>query len=339
MKGLKNFDFFQKISVDNVTQPTIVGSLISLTAISMIIFLILRETLSYITPSIKKDTIIYQDPNQKDKIHVNFGIKFPHLTCELVSVDQEDSVGNHRMDIHDTLRKIKIDATGTPLPGQENQIQNGRFIDPERAFKSIEQNEGCWVEGHVPISKVPGDIHVSFHGHADLFMLIRTVRQDLNAKIAMNHRFTKLNFGDADLTDDVFGRFGFDEHNAFNSVDNMPNFGNVLASKSYDYYIKLIPHLFVDNIRGRTYHAYQYSLTARSKDYNPATDGMPIVMVHYDMSPLTMRLTLNSKSLSHTLTHICAIVGGVFVIFSILNRLILTFFDFSSKSSNVADSR
>ena len=79
MSMIRKFDFFQKISVDNVTQPTLVGSLLSLSAISLIFFLLIKEVLFFMTPSIRKESIVLQDKDQKTKIDVNLNIKFPNV--------------------------------------------------------------------------------------------------------------------------------------------------------------------------------------------------------------------------------------------------------------------
>jgi hypothetical protein len=328
MKGLKTFDFFQKISIDNVSQPSIIGAIISLSAISMIVFLLLREAYNFLTPTIQHDTIIYNDPRQTEKIHVGLELDFPNLPCELVSVDQEDMMGNHRLDIHDTLIKNRFTAEKGILP--DVGPNNYRHAPIGQLLKAIDNKEGCSVTGYVNISKVPGDVHISFHSHPHLFEHLKIHKPELLKTIGLNHRFKRLNFGDPNIDDDVLARFGFDESNTFDRLENLPNFANFIANKNFDYYLKLIPHLLVDEIRGIEYVAYQYSLTSRMKEFNLALDGMPVVVMQYDMSPITMKITLNHQPLAHTLTHVCAIVGGVFVIFSLLNRIILTFCSFAS---------
>ena len=57
---------------------------------------------------------------------------------------------------------------------------------------------------------------------------------------------------------------------------------------------------------------------------------MPMILVKYEFSPITMRVTLQGRDYLHFLTHICAIIGGVFVVFSILNSILTSIFDFES---------
>jgi hypothetical protein len=52
------------------------------------------------------------------------------------------------------------------------------------------------------------------------------------------------------------------------------------------------------------------------------TDENPIIMFNYDISPIAMMIKIKQKDFLHLITHLCAITGGVFVVFKILNRLL-----------------
>lgn len=101
-------DFFQKISMDNVTQPTLIGSFLSIFAIILMIYLLLRDIIDFYTTKTKKDAIVLQDKNQYEKIPLHLQLELPNLPCNLVSLDQEDTLRNHRLDISDTIKKYKL---------------------------------------------------------------------------------------------------------------------------------------------------------------------------------------------------------------------------------------
>jgi hypothetical protein len=110
------------------------------------------------------------------------------------------------------------------------------------------------------------------------------------------------------------------------NIFRCPNFEKEITDGkfyNFDYYIKLIPHLFVDEIYNKEYEAYSYSISYKSKIIE-GEEEMPIIMINYDMSPITMKITLHKKSLGKFSIHICAIFGGVFVMFSIINSLLLS---------------
>ena len=146
-------------------------------------------------------------------------------------------------------------------------------------------------------------------------------------KLSLSHGFSTLYFGDNEVKGELLRRFNLDEKTSFNRVTLMPDYRDKREKMNYDYFIKLIPHLFVDNIRGEKFTAYQYSVTSKTTEFNPNSEGMHTLTLHYDFTPISMKIVLERKSITHSLTHICAIVGGVYVLFSLLNRLILAFFD------------
>jgi len=323
MNTLRSLDFFQKISVDNITKPTLVGSLLSISAIGIIVFLLFREICDIFTPAITRDSHVIQDYDQHSKINVNLEMKFPNIPCNLISVDQEDSIGNHRMDITDSLVKEYIDKSGKLT--LYNRNTNG--ID---ALKdAIQNNKGCKIHGLIPISKVPGDIHISFHNYGYLYRQLQMESKELFDKLSMNHRLSSLTFGDVAYNYNLLTKFGYDSQSSksFNQDANLPSFENEIKRRNYDYFIKLIPHYFNDAISDSKKTGYQFSMTSRSREFDDTSEQMPIVIIHYDFSPISMVLNLESKSKLHFLTHVCAIVGGVYVIFSILNRFLVSFLD------------
>ena len=52
-------------------------------------------------------------------------------------------------------------------------------------------------------------------------------------------------------------------------------------------------------------------------------------IVKYEFSPVTMRVTIPKRDYLHFLKHVGTIVGGIFVVFSILNSFLVGLFYFS----------
>ena len=48
--GLENFDLF---TIDNATQPTLIGALLGLSAISIAFLLLIREVIDFYSPQVK----------------------------------------------------------------------------------------------------------------------------------------------------------------------------------------------------------------------------------------------------------------------------------------------
>lgn len=65
---------------------------------------------------------------------------------------------------------------------------------------------------------------------------------------------------------------------------------------------------------GRRIHTNQFSV---NEYYSPISKGhgqMPAVFLIYDLSPITVTVTDQRRSVFHFLVRICAVVGGVFAV-------------------------
>lgn len=92
--------------------------------------------------------------------------------------------------------------------------------------------------------------------------------------------------------------------------------------KDYFYFFKLVPHVFVDQIHQEYFTSYSYSLNHNSKASQVAAH--PSITMIYDFAPVNMRITKQERDLSRFLINLCAIIGGIFVIFGLINRFLLS---------------
>ena len=127
-----------------------------------------------------------------------------------------------------------------------------------------------------------------------------------------------------DTPEKVVKRFELDPNLFFRSFIDINTF-NDKEVLNYNYFIKIIPYMLVDENWGSTYYTYSFSLSSKSTQFNPHYDEMPIVTIRYEFSPIMMKVTHLKRDYLHFLTHVSAIVGGVFVVFSIINRIATNF--------------
>ena len=106
--SFKAFDFFQKVNLDNVTKPTLIGSLLSLSAISIMIFLFFRQLIDFYSYNTKTDSVVHQPQNVDDQISVNMELLFKSVPYNILSLDTVDIMNNHKGNISDTLQKKNI---------------------------------------------------------------------------------------------------------------------------------------------------------------------------------------------------------------------------------------
>ena len=311
--SFKAFDFFQKVTLDNVTKPTLIGSLLSLSAISIMVFLFFRQLIDFYSYHTKTDSVVHQPQNADDQISVNMELLFNSVPCNLLSLDTVDIMNNHKGDISDTLQKKKYYHSNRKIG--EKFLTNR---DVANLAKAVNNNEGCALVGKIKVNQVPGEYHISFHNYRGLWRDFNQKHRDLVSKIKLSHSFKSLSFGDTSQR--VVKRFELDPNLFFRNFENINTFAdNQLLN--YNYFVKIIPYMLVDENWGSTYYAYSFSLTSKSTPFDPNYDEMPIVTIRYEFSPIMMKVTHLKRDYLHFLTHVSAIIGGVFVVFSIINRL------------------
>lgn len=91
-------------------------------------------------------------------------------------------------------------------------------------------------------------------------------------------------------------------------------------AKSFEYYVKVVPMVY-EKLNGQKLDSFQYVANSNEIDGRYA---IPAIYFRYDMSPIVVKFTKRSKSFSHFLVQICAIIGGVFTVLGLLNSIVHT---------------
>ncbi|XP_034888858.1 uncharacterized protein [Populus alba] len=172
-----------------------------------------------------------------------------------------------------------------------------------------EEGEGCNINGSLEVNRVAGSFHFapwkSFHQTNFLIQDLLDLQKD---SYNTSHRINRLAFG-----------------------DNFPGVVNPLAGIQLmhdtpngvqQFFIKVVPTIYTD-IRGRTVHSNQYSVTEHFKksELTPL-DSLPGVYFFYDFSPIKVIFKEEHISFLHFMTSVCAIIGGIFTIAGIIDSFI-----------------
>ncbi|KAI8776979.1 endoplasmic reticulum-Golgi intermediate compartment protein 3 [Biomphalaria glabrata] len=91
----------------------------------------------------------------------------------------------------------------------------------------------------------------------------------------------------------------------------------------FQYFIKIVPTTYT-NVNRETLYTNQYSVTKHSKTTNSilGDSGLPGVFFSYELSPLMVKYTEKKRSFLHFLTEVCAIIGGIFTVASLIDSFI-----------------
>eukprot|EP00943_MAST-04B_sp_MAST-4B-sp1_P007112 g7112.t1 len=199
---------------------------------------------------------------------------------------------------------------------------------------SSRQGEGCNVEGHLQVNKVAGNIHIAL-GKS----------RSVNGRLIHQFSPNQLNHFDTSHTVNTLS-FGEPFPGQTNPLDTVSKSINIHKSKTgvYQYYIKVIPTLYT-KYNGVVLSSNQYSYTDKfvpvgegvpeeeetKKEHQPHRGhghrhasiirALPGVFFIYDMSPFQVRRTEESTSIFHFLVRLCAVLGGVFAVSRMIDRV------------------
>ncbi|KAM1030475.1 hypothetical protein EV1_033968 [Malus domestica] len=214
----------------------------------------------------------------------------------------DDDCCNSCDEVRDAYRKKGWALTNAELI---DQCEREGFIQKVKD----EDGEGCNIEGSLEVNKVAGNFHFipgkSFHqSNVHLHDLLAFPTDSYN----ISHKINRLAFGDY-----------------FPGVQNPLDgvqWTQERPSGVYQYFIKVVPTIYT-NIIGRTIFSNQYSVTEHYKSSELGHSQMlPGVFFFYDLSPIKVTFKEEHVPFLHFMTHICAIIGGIFTIAGLIDSFI-----------------
>jgi len=306
---LKTFDVYRDIPKD-LTEQTLTGAIVSILCTLFIIYLFAAELIAFLTPELSYQMYVdshIDTGNDHAMLQINLNLTLPSAPCAVVSVDVQDVMGGHIVDIGGELKKVRLDRylkprldhLGRPVPAE------GPGVDPAE-----QKGEGCNINGNMVVKRVPGNFHVSAHAHANLLHLF------FNEKpMNLSHIINSLSFGEHSETDIDLEEAGI---NPLKNAHKIVYEQNLNEPKSYEYYVKVVPMRYI-KLNGEILDSFQY--VANSNEII-GRYAMPAIYFRYDMSPIAVKFTKKSKSFSHFLVQLCAIIGGVFTVLGLVNSTV-----------------
>lgn len=340
LSKLKKFDVYQKVHDDYRIQ-TKSGGLISLASIMAMTLMFLTELNSYLTVEVVDHIIVDTTLNQKLPIGLN--ITFPHLRCDEISIDTVDSMGENQVDIHGGMQKINLDARGFVSAGdpvakdgecfsclEAKEYDESRCCNTCQDLKDAyseaglpyyhildtadqcKNSVGCQTHGDVLVSKVGGNVHVALGKstvrdgkHVHEFNI-----KDVSDGFNTSHSIHRLEFGQRveGVLSPLEGTTKIVKHGAY----------------MFHYYIKLVPTLF-NGRNGRNIYTHQYSVTDNEKNVmvkKGELAGLPGVFLVYEFTPFMVQKIEKPQPLSHFLTSVSAIIGGVFTVAGMIDAML-----------------
>jgi len=317
-------DVYRKVPSD-LTEPTLSGAIVSIVAAVIMTILFLSELFAYLAVSTKSEMFI--DVNRGgEKIQVNLEMTLHKMPCYIVSLDAQDIMGSHEVNIHGSLYKTRLSRAGQAIAskeamftmedhhGKQDSGHTHEDVDVNIIKEALKNGEGCKLKGFFSVNKVPGNFHISAHAYGH--QLNSIFGGNKNYELDLSHTVTHISFGDDDELKDIKNSF---DQGVLNPLDGVKKekVKNDKIAVTYEYYVKVVPTTY-EKLNGETYFVHQF--TANSNEVT--NQLLPAVFFRYDLSPVTVKFTQYRESLLHFLVQICAIIGGVFTVAGIIDSLI-----------------
>ncbi len=258
-----------------------------------------------------------------DKLKINIDVVLKKLPCAIVSIDSQDVMGTHSLNVHGHLIKKRIDKNGniidiysekkTSALTQETSGHNhdhAELPDYELVKSAVINEEGCRLVGNLEVLRVPGNVHISSHAFGSI--IARLIQEGVY-KFDISHVINHISFGEEDDLNHIKNKF---DYGILNPVDGISK--TMDGSKVYEYYLKVVPTVYTD-IDKNSYFVHQFTSNSNEMESRMM---IPTIFFRYDISPIVMKIDQYKESMFHFFVQICAIIGGMFTVVGILDNII-----------------
>ena len=233
--------------------------------------------------------------------------------------------------------------------GTSNILKNSTqcMRDLHNPWTIVKEGEGCRVEGLMEVNKVAGNFHIA-HGES----IVRDGRHihqfhpNEVHKFNITHTINYLSFGDdlgississrnRNTAYNIGGKNGVDSlvlekdpdsdtYNVNTLESHHHHVSKEIGTGLYQYYLYITPTTYTD-YWGKKIHTNTYTFTERfrpvPKDSKKLT-VLPGIFFIYELTPFSIEIDGSRLPLAHFLSRLCALVGGIFTLFSCVDHVL-----------------
>jgi len=177
------------------------------------------------------------------------------------------------------------------------------------AWDESETHEGCMLFGYMDVSRAPGTLHVSPHSPRHSFDF---------SNVNTTHFIDHLSFG-MELS-------SYNRNNLPQSVRrhllplDSAMFATTKPHETMEHHVNIVPTSFSKPGQEVPIETYQFTVTSHSR----TKDTLPSVLISYDVAPIQVQIELRKEPLVNLVVSLCAIVGGAYSIFGVLDGFLFT---------------
>ncbi|CAN8326078.1 unnamed protein product [Cochlearia groenlandica] len=182
-----------------------------------------------------------------------------------------------------------------------------------KILKKAPSTGGCRIEGYMRVKKVPGNLMVSASSGSHSFDTSQMNMSHVVNHLSFGRKILPQTFADLNRLSPYLGRSHdrLDGRSFINQRDLGPNV-------TIEHYLQIVKTEVVKSNGQALIEEYEYTAhSSVAQSYY-----LPVAKFHFELSPMQVLITENSKSFSHFITNVCAIIGGVFTVAGILDSIL-----------------
>ncbi|KPI90336.1 hypothetical protein ABL78_0563 [Leptomonas seymouri] len=302
MRLLHKCDLFREVQdkENHLSPPTPHGAVVSIATTLVLVVLLVGEIHGYlsghkschITPSTFKNTLGADARRELDTIH--FAITLPYIPCSRVATETLTNYG-HNLAVE---MATQIQLFHIPY-GSRNTSTSTRFLSGELPSES---DRGCFMKGLTPLSSARASFNV----------IIKDYLVNDSLKLHPDFELNEFYIGHQ------YSDWGVPQIRR-QTLQPLSGFGASYEMKSpyfFQFFLQLIPTT-VDRPGKDDRFGYQYTAYYSMLRYS-GHGRAPGLYFSYQPSSFSMDCEVAYDAISHFMVHLCAVIGGVYTVASIL---------------------
>ena len=168
--------------------------------------------------------------------------------------------------------------------------------------------QGCLIAGFIDVKRVPGSLSIAAHSK----------HHSISASMVNTTHFIK-HFSYGKVIPSLFAS----EMSSIVTPLRGTTWRTTGANHTFEHFVKVVSETtrlqYAHFLGSNEYVAYKY--TAHSHEYQD-NDRFAAARFTYDLSPMSVLVSISYTPLYHFLTSVCAIVGGVFTVIGIFDSIL-----------------
>ncbi|XP_012270092.1 endoplasmic reticulum-Golgi intermediate compartment protein 3 [Orussus abietinus] len=112
LRKLRRFDAYPK-TLEDYSVKTFGGAIVTIISTIIMTALFIGEVRDYLTPSLKEE--LFVDTSRGSKLRINLDIIVSSISCDLLSLDAMDTMGEQHLHIEHNIYKRRLNLNGNPI--------------------------------------------------------------------------------------------------------------------------------------------------------------------------------------------------------------------------------